>query len=138
MRRSTRNKSCHIAPRVDKQGERPSVSDQAGVEKLATGSKSSVNNGQEAAHTRPLPSNGPPVINTNNVSETKNTKQYWSRDEYREVIESYYTATIFPSRKSNTIKTYEIWREKNPTARPNMDPNKLYNATHHYKKQISF
>ena len=78
MRRSTKNKSCHIARRVDKQGARPSVSDQAGVEKLATGSKSPVNNGQEVAHTRPLPNNGPPVINTNNVTETKNTKQNWS------------------------------------------------------------
>ena len=86
MRRSTRNKSCHIARRVDKQGARPSVSDQAGVEKLATGSKSPVNNRQEATHTRPLPNNGPPVINTNNVTETKNTKQKWSRDEYHEVI----------------------------------------------------
>ena len=125
MRRSTRNKSCHIARRVDKQGARPSVSDQAGIEKLTTGSKSRVNNGQEAVHTRTLPHSGPPVINTNNVTETKNTKQRWSRDEYREVIESYYIATFFPSRKSNTIETYEIWREKNPTARPNMDPNKL-------------
>ena len=125
MRRSARNKSCHIARRVDKQGARASVSDQAGVEKLATGSKFPVNNGQEAGHTRPLPNNGPSVLNTNNVTETKNTKQKWSRDEYREVIESYYTSTFFPFRKPNTIETYEIWREKNPTARPNMDPNKL-------------
>ena len=124
MRRSTQNKSCHIACRVDKQGARPSVSDQAGVEKLATGLKSLVNNGQETAHTRPLPNNGASVINTNNVTETKNTKQKWSRDEYREVIESYYTETYFPSTKSNTIETYGIWRE-NPTARPNMDRNKL-------------
>ena len=125
MRRSTRNKSCQIARGVDKQGARSAVSDQAGVEKLATGSKSPVNNGQEASHTRSLPNNGHPVINTNNVTETRNTKQKWSRDEYREVIESYYTVTFFPSRKSNTIETYEIWREKNPTVHPNMDPNKL-------------
>ena len=56
---------------MDKQGARPSVSNQARVEKLATGSKTPVNNGQEAAHTRPSPSNGPSVINTNNVTETK-------------------------------------------------------------------
>ena len=86
MRRSTRKKSCHIARRVDKQRARPSVSDQVGVEKLATRSKFSVNNGQEAAHTRPLPCNSPSVIKTNNVTETKNNKQKWSRDEYREVI----------------------------------------------------
>ena len=72
-----------------------------------------------------MPNNCPSVINTNNVTETKNNKQKWSRGEYREVIESYYTATFFPSRKSNTIETYEIWRENNPTARPNMDANKF-------------
>ena len=125
MRRSTRNKSCHIARRVGKHGARPSVSDQVWVEKLATESKFPVNNGQEAAHTRPWLNNGPSVINTNNITEAKNTKQKWSWDEYREVIESYYTATFFPSRKSNTLETYEIWREKNSTAHPNMDPNKL-------------
>ena len=125
MKRSKQNKSCHIARRVDKQEARPSVSDQAGVEKLATESKSPVNKGQEASHTRLLPNNGSPIINTNNVTKTKNTKQKWNRDEYREIIESYYTATFFPSRKSNTVETYEIWREKNHTARPNMDLNKL-------------
>ena len=130
MRRFTRNKPCHIARRVNKQGARPSLSDQAGVEKLGTGSKSPVNNGQEVVHTMPLPNNGLSVINTNNVTETKNTKQKWSRDEYREVIESCYTATIFPSRKSNTIETYEIWREKNPNARANMDTNKLATMRH--------
>ena len=125
MKRSTRSKSCHIACRMDKQGARPPVSDQTGVQNLATGSKSPVNNRQETAHTRPSPNNDPSVINTNNVTKTKNNKQKWSRDEYREVIESYYTATFFPSKKSNTIETYEIWREKNPTARPNMKSNKL-------------
>ena len=74
MRRSTRKKSCHIAHRVDKQGGRPSVSDQAGVEKLATGSKSPVNNWQEAAHNRPSPNNCLSVINTNNVTKTKKKK----------------------------------------------------------------
>ena len=100
MRGSTQNKSCHIARRVDKQGARPSVSNQIGVEKLVTGSKSPVNNEQKAAHTRSSPSNGTSVINTNNVTETKITKQKWRRDEYREVIESYYAATIFPSKNS--------------------------------------
>ena len=121
----TQNKSCHIAHHVDKQRAHPSASNQAGVKKLATGSKSPVNNGQEAALTRPLFNNGPSVISSNKVTKTKNTKQKWSQNEYCEVIESYYTATFFPSRKSNTIETYEIWREKNPTARQNMDVNKL-------------
>ena len=72
-----------------------------------------------------MPCNGPSVMKTNNVTETKNTKQKWSQDEYREVIESYYPATFFPSKNSDAIETYEIWREENPTARPDMDPNKL-------------
>ena len=39
----------HIVRGEDKQGARPSMSDQAGVEKLADESKSPVNIGQEAA-----------------------------------------------------------------------------------------
>ena len=74
MRRSTGNKSYHIARHVDKQAVRPSVSDQAGVEKLATGSKSPVNNWQEAAHNRPSPNNCLSVLNTNNVTKTTKPK----------------------------------------------------------------
>ena len=74
MKSFTRNKSCHIARRVDKQGARPSVSDQSGIETLAAGLKFPVNNGPKTAHTRPWPSNGPSVINTNDVTKTKNTK----------------------------------------------------------------
>ena len=74
MKSSTRNKSCHIASRVDKQGAHPSVSDQSGIETLATGLKFRVNNGQKTAHTRPWSSNSPSVINTNDVTKTKNTK----------------------------------------------------------------
>ena len=137
--RPTQNKSYHIAHRVDKQGARPSVSNQAWFKKLATGSKSPINNGQEGSHTRPLLNNGPSIINTKNITKNKNTEQKWSYDEYHEVIVSYYTATFFPSRKSNTIETYKIWRKKNPPARPNMDPNKLATMPRTIiKKQISF
>ena len=92
------------------------MSDQTRVKKLATGSKSPVNIGQEVVHTSSLPKNCLSVINTNNFTEPKNSKQEWSRDEYREVIKSYYTARFFPSRKSNTLETYEARRKKNPTA----------------------
>ena len=117
---------------------RLSVFDQAVVEKLVTRSKSPVNNGQEAAHTRPSPSNGPSVINTNNITETKNTKQKRSQDEYCEAIESYYTATFFPSKKINTIETFEILREKNSSAHPNMDSNKLATMWHTIIKKKIF
>ena len=43
-----------------------------------------------------------------NVTVTKNAKQNCSREEYREVIESYYTVTFFPSKKSNTMNNFEI------------------------------
>ena len=72
-----------------------------------------------------MPSNGPSAIITNNVTESKNTKQKWNRGEYRKVIESYYTATFFSSKKSSTKETYEIWRKKNRTACPNMNSKKL-------------
>ena len=75
IRQSTRNKPCNIARRMDKQGARPSVSDQRGVEKLAAGSKSLINNGQETAHIRLSPNDRPSVINTSNVTKTKNSKQ---------------------------------------------------------------
>ena len=54
MRRSIRNKSCHITRDVNKQGAHLSVSDQAGIENLATGLKSPVSHGQEAAHYQAL------------------------------------------------------------------------------------
>ena len=73
MKSSTRNKSCQIAHRVDKQGARPSVSDQSGIETLAAGLKFPVNNRQKTAHTRPWPNNSPSVINTYDVTKTKNT-----------------------------------------------------------------
>ena len=92
------------------------MSDQTRVKKLATGSKSPVNIGQEVVHTSSLPNNCLSVINTNNFTEPKNSKQEWSRDEYREVIKSYYTARFFPARKSNTLETYEARRKRNPTA----------------------
>ena len=68
MRRSTRNKSSHIARRVDKQGLCSSLSNQVGVKQLATGSQSPVNNEQEAVQTSLLSNNG---VNINNVTETK-------------------------------------------------------------------
>ena len=53
---------------------------------------------------RRLPIPGPPsAINANNVTETKNTKQKWTWDEYREVIEAYYTATFFFFLKNLTL-----------------------------------
>ena len=52
--------------------------------------------------------------------------QAWvERSQNREVMESYCNATFSSSRKSITLETYEIWRKKNPTAYPYMNPNKL-------------
>ena len=64
------HKSCQNPRHVDKQGVRSSVSNQARVEKLVTGSKSRVNNGQEAGYTRRSPNNGPSAINTNTNTKT--------------------------------------------------------------------
>ena len=43
------------------------------------------------------------------------------------MIEAHYRALLNP-KISATIDTYNIWREKHPTLRPNMDANKLANA----------
>ena len=65
----------HVAGGMNKQRARPSVFDQALVKKIDTGSKTLVNNRQETAHTRSWSNNGPFLINTNNFTKTKNTKQ---------------------------------------------------------------
>ena len=48
-----------------------------------------------------------------------------------------YTATFFPSKKSNAVEAYEIWRVKNPTTRPNLDPNKLATMRRTKSKYLS-
>ena len=58
----------------------------------------------------------------------KGTRQKWTREEYKQVIEAFYKATNNPSETNTTKAAYNIWRLQNPTARPNRDANKLVNV----------
>ena len=65
------------------------------------------------------------VINTNNVTKTKNTKKVdsgWTSWSHRIIL---HCTIVFPFKKFNTIKAFEIWREKNPTVRSILGSNKL-------------
>ena len=113
-----------IGRRAGKQGPRPSVGNQAEVEKSATGTDSS-NQAHEDHNTKEnthrCPHDAISKINQ------KATRTKWSKEEYTDVIEAHYRALLNP-KISTTIDTYNIWREKHPTLRPNMDANKLANT----------
>ena len=112
--------SCRIGRRADKQGPRSPVGDQAGIEKYATGTNST-QNALEDHHTEDIPHVAPPQ------NSTKASRQKWSREEYKEVMEAFYTASLNP--KISVIQgTYDIWRASNPTNRMNLDANKLANV----------
>ena len=63
-----------------------------------------------------------------NCLQPDKMRQKWTREEYKEVIEAYYRATIYPSQASATDEMYKVWREKHPTTRMNLDKNKLSNV----------
>ena len=113
-----------IGRRAGKQGPRPSVGNQDEVEKSATGTDSSNqahedHNTEENTHRCPHDA----------ISKIKQkaTRTKWSKGEYTDVIEAHYRSLVNP-KISTTIDTYNIWREKHPTLRPNMDANKLANT----------
>ena len=110
-----------IGRRAGKQGPRPSVGNQAEVEKSATGTDPSNqahedHNTEENTHRCPHDA----------ISKIKQkaTRTKWSKEEYTDVIKAHYRALLNP-KISTTIDTYNILREKHPTLRPNMDANKL-------------
>uniref|UniRef100_A0A8C6P0Q3 Reverse transcriptase domain-containing protein n=1 Tax=Nothobranchius furzeri TaxID=105023 RepID=A0A8C6P0Q3_NOTFU len=131
MMSQTIRKSYRIARRAGQQGARHSAGDQADGEKCATGTnathpQASVDQLSEvflqpAAHDVKL---------TTNENESKRKK--WTREEYKQVMEAYITAS---SGESNTKQTFTLWRNANPTSRPNMDPNKLSNVRRDIIKQ---
>ena len=58
----------------------------------------------------------------------KQTRQKWTRDEYKQVMTAYYQGIPEPSEENNTKHTYRIWREMNTNVRPNIDANRLANV----------
>ena len=57
----------------------------------------------------------------------RSTPTKWSKEEYKDVIEAHYRALLSP-KISASMDTYNIWRKKHPTLRPNVDANKLANT----------
>ena len=118
--------SCCIGRHADKSGPRPSVRNQAEVEKCASGTKfpkDSLKGHQNCVKANSGPSKTSKSSNKNDLK-----KQKWTREEYREIMEAYYYAKYHPSDESNTKRTYKIWRENNLNNRQYIDANKLANA----------
>ena len=118
------NFSYRIGRRAGKQGPRPSVGNQAEVEKYATGTNSA-QQADEDYHAEDIPHRGPQ--NAPTVNRQRETRSKWTREEYMEVMEAYFKALAKP-KASVTTDAYNIWRIQNPTKRPNMDANKLANT----------
>ena len=124
---NNQRKSSRIARRPVKQGARPSVMDQADVEKCTTGTNS----------THPQASSGHlneetiqlgPSDSVETTNQTKKKRVIWTREEYKQVMEAYVTAQMKPSGETNTKQTYMLWRTANPTKRLNIDANRLANV----------
>ena len=130
--RNIRN-SYRIARRAGQQGARPSVSDQAEVEKLSTDlpSQPSV----EANPNESLSQQGPSTLErpATNV-DRRNTRQKGTREDYIEVMFCYYKAKADPS-EGVTKDTYRIRRGRNPKQRPNLTDNALMNQRRFIEKQ---
>ena len=125
MKSRTRNNSCRIGRPADQQRPRPPAGNQAGIEKSATGTNST-HEVLEDIHNEENPHRGP--LATSTVNPSKVTRQKWTREEYKQVMEAFYKATNNPSETTTTKAAYNIWRLQNPTARPNLDANKLANV----------
>ena len=95
------------------------------MEIYATGKNVTQLNVPEDNHAEDDPHRG--LLSTNTQNPPKATKQKWTRDEYKEVMEANYDATLNPSETSATDETYNIWRNKKPTKRSYLDANKLAN-----------
>ena len=120
-------KSCRIARCADKQGARPSARDQAEVEKYATGTTlpqpqaPEDNQNENSTQTGSLEAE-------NEKSSRKQTRQKWTRGEYKQVIAAYYQAMLEASEENDTEHAYRIWRGMYPDIRSNIDANKHANV----------
>ena len=125
MELNKRYSSC-IARRAVKQGARPSVMDQAEVEKLMTGTNSSIESlhgNQNQEESNPGPSDTP-----SQQIRAKGKRMKWTREEYKLVLYAYYYAPEKPSETNCTTRTYKNWRNNNKDVRPHIDANKLANV----------
>ena len=116
-------KSNRIGRHPAKKGPRPLASNQAGIEKSATGTNSPRND-VEGSHPEDTSNSG--SLHPRNP-KSKVTRQKWSKEEYIDVIEAFYNATINPTATSTSEAAYTIWRAKHQNERMNMDTKKLSN-----------
>ena len=123
-------KSNRIGRHPGKKGPRPPASNQAGLEKSATGTNSPIND-VEDSHPEDTSNSG--SLHSSN-SKPKVSRQKWSREDYIDVIEAFYNATTHPTATSTSEAAYTIWREKHQNERKNMDAKKLSNMRRYILK----
>ena len=71
---------------------------------------------------------------TQRPKTTKNKRIKWTKDEQIELFRCYCESIKLKLTASKG--TFEIWRKKNPTSRPNMTPNTLSNQRRYAEKHI--
>ena len=126
--------SCCIGRRRDKSGPRPSVRNQAEVEKCASGTK--IPKDSLKGHKTCVKANSRPSETSKSSNKNDLKRQKWTRKEYRKIMEVYYYAKCHPSNESNTKQTYKIWRKKNLNNRQYIDANKLANVRRQIVRDI--
>ena len=121
----TRSKSCRICRRADNQGPRPSVWNQAEVEKSATGTDFSQSLDSHQNRDQPNPEL---PRTTTQVSRKNITRTKWTREEYKEVLFALYCALNEPSGRNITEATFNIWKRHSKNPREYLDCNTLANV----------
>ena len=122
-------KPCCIDRRAVEKGSRPSVANQAEVEKLDTSVGTSptepLTGTQNRKTSNLCPAEKP---SQQKQSKVKSTRSKWTREDYKTVITSFYEALDKPT-NNITQQTYDIWRKKvGPEYKKYIDSNKLGNV----------
>jgi len=127
--------SSRIA-RLARKGARLTGNGQPEVEKFANGQSSSESaegylDESNSFQASPLAATRPSEPQV----QPRKIKTKWNKEEYTEIIYCYYQAQYKPKSGSITKDTYQLWRERNPTSRPNMDEIKLANQRRWIERQ---
>ena len=110
---NNQRKSSRIARRAVKQGARPSVMDQAEVEKCTTGTNSAHPQASPGHLNEETPHLGP-LDNVEAANQSKKKRVTWTREEYKQVMEAYVTAQMKPSGETNTSKRTRYGEQQIP------------------------
>ena len=119
-----RRNPSRIDRRAVKKGSRPPEGNQSGIEKYASGMKSSEND-PHGHRNQDSPNPDPVAIN---VPSTKFKRMKWQTEDYKNVLRAFFMAQHRPNNKL-TQQTYDEWRKIVGTEfRSYIDPNKLANV----------